>query len=255
MNKIKTLPTRKSVRIVENRNTINNLDDNKEDFPKFPETPNKKDEIQTTPLDSKRDSGAKAIARFEINMIKKEQFNEIKNGERKIKNPEECFNGILEEDKSNLANSNFQSSEFPEIKNEPNLNMNLEYKLNDSNVGSALNNSNNLENKAGGGILFGSGAIQENKVKTSKTMKSLTKKKSEKNVTQSIMTSPKTNKSISQSNTILQFSSILDSNNDDLRSDLNTAKMIKENKGRLKKLLKLMNLLKNIFFRQIAFSL
>ena len=229
MNKLKTLPTRKSVKIVEARNTVNNLDKNDglssgNSCGPDPQI-DKKDEILATPLDSKRNvSPAKALARFEIDLLKNErpENGEAPNGILNGNQVEDCMKGYLEQKQS--FGLNFESSDFYDANEvqkdfKPHLNL-------DHNESSLLNQSK-MDNK----IINSNEKIHnsiDSKLKMSKTMKLLTKK-SEKSI-HSKMASPKSNKSITQNNSILQFSSILDSNND-LKSDINTSKMIKENKG------------------------
>lgn len=229
MNKLKTLPTRKSVKIVEARNTINNLDKNNELSSGNSSGPDpqidKKDEILATPLDSKRNtSPAKALARFEINLLRNErqENGEVTNGLLNGNPVEDCMKGYLEQKQS--FGLNFESSDFCEAKEIQN-----EFKphiIFDHNESSLLNQSKNENKIANSNDKIHSSV--DSKLKMSKTMKLLTKK-SEKSI-HSRMASPKSNKSITQNNSILQFSSILDSNND-LKSDINTSKMIKENKG------------------------
>ena len=228
MNKLKTLPTRKSVKIVEARNTVNNLDKNNELSSGNLSGPDpqidKKDEILATPDSKRSPSQAKALARFEIDLIKKERLEngEVPNGLLNGNQVEDCMKGYLEQKQS--FGLNFESSDFNEAKEIHN-----EFKphINFDHNESLLLNQSKMENK----IVNSNDKIQssaDSKLKMSKTMKLLTKK-SEKSI-HSKMASPKSNKSITQNNSILQFSSILDSNND-LKSEINTSKMIKENKG------------------------
>lgn len=267
LNKIKTLPTRKSVKIVEDRNTINNLINRSDDSVMFSEQMNKKEDIVTTPVDSKGHiSQAKSIARQEINKIRKEvhvSIGELGDGKKKVTEEN------LIEPRLNLSNSNILNNENGFTKNDNEFILKINFEEGKTNFeanpnqnscdNSKIENKSILTSEINNGSKFDHSKTEnksmiasevnninkslnvslenhnhnfppnEANVKTSKTLKSLQKNKSSHSV-QSAMSSPKTNKSANTSGNIFLFSSILDSNND-LISELNTAKMIKENKG------------------------
>lgn len=186
--------SRKSVKIVEERNTVNfdearlkkpEIEFNNNDYEDFSPTP---------PQDSRQKNRALTIARLEMELIKSSS-SKLKEDSQKNKPEEKDLNVSMP---LNLGISKVLSKDFrSEI----------------SNLEGAKNLSNNNQEK------------KENEIKQLKTF-------NEKKTLQSaLVATPKTNKSVnSHSNTILQFSSILDSNND-VRSELNTAKIVKENEG------------------------
>lgn len=192
-NRIKTMVSRKSVKIVEERNTVK-FDEARLKKPEIDNNYENDDFSPTPPHDSRQKNRALTIARLEMELIKSSS-SKLKEDSQKSKREEKDIKNNLP---LNLGISQALSKDF---------------RCESSNFEGAKNSSINNEGK------------KENEIKQLKTF-------NEKKTLQSaLVATPKTNKSInSHSNTILQFSSILDSNND-VRSELNTAKIVKENEG------------------------
>ena len=208
-SKMKHLNSRKSVKIVEARNTITNVDDMNEEIivHKDIEAMFKKEDISTTPIDSRRNF--KNLTKLDSELINKVKQNEdLMREQTHILIENEEIKNIQNDTSPNFANSKIISAKKNEIIDKV-------------------------------GLVFDSFNDSSCHIKKTKTMKIVSGKDtplkmggSEKQLPPTVFqqNTPKTNKSNSRANTILQFSSILDSNND-LRSEINTAKIIKENQG------------------------
>ncbi len=223
LNKLKNAPSRKSVRIMEERNTF----DIGQTLPKDFEI--KKEDILTTPIGSQRNF--KTLIKLDVDLVEKAKVLMIDSIDNK--SDADLMKKSQEKISPQFGFSKTRKNENYELKNVINMEKPNESILNKSDMNvSILNLSNNMINSNNNISYLNNSNLMNLNANALKSGKTTEKNKFSSGKQNKTGTSPneKISKSQLSKENLVQFSSILDSNND-LHSVMNTAKFIRENKG------------------------